>query len=83
MDPNQLSKFFPMSPAQEPETHEAIVTLLIAAHDFAGTLQRLLPESQKKFDLHMGLLQIVREAEFALRLDGPTRTTPMIVVTKQ
>jgi hypothetical protein len=83
VDPNQLSKFFPVAQDVEPDTQQAINSLLVAAHDFASTLQRLLPESQKKFDLHMGLLQIVREAEFALRLDGPTRTTPMIVTTRQ
>jgi len=83
MDPKQLSKFFPISSAQESDTQEAIEQLLEGSAAFAGTIQRLLPESQKKFDLHMRLLQIVREAEFALRLDGPTRTTPMIVVTKQ
>ena len=80
MDPKQLSKFFPVSQVVDPDTQAAIDSLLEQAHLFAGTLQKLLPESQKKFDLHMGLLQIVREAEFALRLDGPSRTTPMIVV---
>ena len=80
MDPNQLSKFFPASQALDSDTEVAIAELHLDAHTFAHTLQRLLPESQKKFDLHMGLLQIVREAEFALRLDGPQRTQPMIVV---
>lgn len=79
MDPNQLNKFFPLTPEIDIETSEAIETLIAAGRTFAETLQRLLPESQKKFDLHMGLLSIVREAEFALKLDGPTRTTPMIV----
>lgn len=83
MDPNQLSKFFPENPYVDADTSAAIEDVMSGARDFAAILQRLLPESQKKFDLHMGLLQIVREAEFALRLDGPTRTTPMIVVTKQ
>lgn len=80
MDPKQLSKFFPVSQVVDSDTEQAIRTLLTDANFFARTLQKLLPESQKKFDLHMGLLQIVREAEFALRLDGPSRTTPMIVV---
>jgi len=83
MDPSQLSKFFPSSQDLDPDTQEAVQLLTAGARVFADILQRLLPESQKKFDLHMGLLSIVREAEFALRLDGPTRTTPMIVVTKQ
>lgn len=83
MDPNQLSKFFPLSSAQEIDTEQAIDNLLASAREFADTLQRLLPESQKKFDLHMGLLSIVREAEFALRLDGPLRASPMIVTTRQ
>lgn len=80
MDPKQLSKFFPSSQVTDDETTVSIAELYLSAQSLANTLQRLLPESQKKFDLHMGLLQIVREAEFALRLDGPSRTTPMIVV---
>lgn len=80
MDPKQLSKFFPSTQVTDDDTTVAIAELYLSAQGFANTIQRLLPESQKKFDLHMGLLQIVREAEFALRLDGPSRTTPMIVV---
>ena len=80
MDLKQLSKFFPSSQVTDDETTVAIAELYLSAQSLANTLQRLLPESHKKFDLHMGLLQIVREAEFALRLDGPSRTTPMIVV---
>jgi len=83
MDPNQLSKFFPRESGVDVDAQAAIDSLLNHAREFADCLQRLLPESQKKFDLHMGLLQIVREAEFALKLDGPQRTQPMIVVTKQ
>lgn len=80
MDPKQLSKFFPSTQETDDDTAAAITQLMGGAYVFANLLQKLLPESQKKFDLHMGLLQIVREAEFALRLDGPSRTTPMIVV---
>ena len=82
MDPKQLSKFFPSTQVVDDETTVAIAEIYLSAQGLANTIQRLLPESQKKFDLHMGLLSIVREAEFALRLDGPSRTTPMIV-TKQ
>ena len=82
MDPKQLSKFFPENVPLDADTQRAIYELQTSARIMADTIQRLLPESQKKFDLHMGLLSIVREAEFALRLDGPSRTSPMIV-TKQ
>ena len=66
MDPNQLNKFFPFDNSLDDDTEDAINQLLKGAKEFADTLQRLLPESQKKFDLHMMLLSITREAEFRL-----------------
>lgn len=79
MDPNQLSKFFPPSTYVDNDTGMAINNLYAGAAEFADLLQRLLPESQKKFDLHMNIVGIVREAEFALRLDGPKKS-PISVV---
>lgn len=83
MDQTQLSKFFPENVSLDQDTQRAIYDLQTSARIMADTLQKLLPESATKNDLHMRLFHVMRDAELALRVDGPSRTQNMIVMTKQ
>lgn len=83
MDNNQLSRFFPGEFSVDLDTQAAISDLYRSAQDLAQTLNRLLPESQAKVEMIMSLYHLVRNVEMSLRLDGPSRMTPMIVQTRQ
>lgn len=81
MDQNQLSKFFPTDRSVDVDTEIAIADLYKAAREFAFTINSLLPESAQKVEMLMRVFHTVRDAEMSLKLDGPSRMTPMIVTS--
>lgn len=80
MDPQHLSRYFPLDPTNDDEIIDAQQEIRTTARALAETLNRLLPESQSKVEMLMQLMHLSRNAQMSIELDGISRTRPMVVM---
>lgn len=79
MDNTSLDKYFSLNRDPE-ESLAAYDDLRTAGRVMAEVVNRLVPESPSKSDLLGRLFRIVVDSELAIRMDGVSRTTPMLIV---
>ena len=83
MDSNHLSRYFPLHQQADPDIIDAQDAVRATAHEFAACMNRLLPEGQAKNEMLMRLMHLAKDVELALSLDGVSRVTSPIVMTRQ
>ena len=82
MDNDQLNRLFrdDLNDLQDEENLRAIIELRLALKQTAREINKYVQESASKNDIMTRLFRIGVDAELAIRMDGISRTTPMIVV---
>lgn len=80
MDNTQLTKYFPGTYHDDPAKVAAYRDLEKAGKELAETINSLLIESQAKGDILGRLFRVIVDSELAIRMDGITTTTPIIVM---
>lgn len=83
MDSNYLSRYFPLHQQADPDILQAQDTVREAAHELAQAINSLLVEGQAKNEMLMRLMHLAKDVELALSLDGVSRVTSPIVMTRQ
>ena len=85
MDNDNLNRLFrdDLKDFEDEEILRAIATIRQAGRNMAEALNKLLPESNSKADIHGRLFRIITDSEMAIRLDGVSRTVSPIVMTRQ
>jgi hypothetical protein len=78
MEHQKLTEFFSTQPTDS-ETEEAYLQIREDSKTLAETLNKLLAETPTKADLIGRLFRIMVDAELAIRMEGLSKTKPMIV----
>lgn len=82
MENSHLNKYFSTT-LEDDEIQAAYIQIRDSARQYAEVLNRLVPESPSKADVLGRLFRIGVDAELAIRMDGVSRVTSPIVMTRQ
>jgi hypothetical protein len=80
MDQPSMNRLFPGTYRDNPEAVDAFNVIEASGRDLADKLNRYMVESAQKNQLLVQLFQILLEAERAIRLDGVSNTSNMVIM---